>query len=145
MTEEQRNNLENWEGASMLTMYFIIGLSGLVIGSIGTAKFVNSREPEPEPPVVVIPPDPNDSEVLQQLTDLDILVEPCSSDYIGKNGDLLCREMYCRVMTRGVDSQTSGQECEQISNVANSKLIVNHCETFIENREDCYEKYRERK
>jgi hypothetical protein len=44
-----------------------------------------------------------------------------------------------------VDAKTSGAECEEISNVANSKLMIDHCETFLENKEECYEKYRERK
>ena len=127
----------------MLTGYIIIGLSGLIIGGLG-ARALNKDKPQPEPPVVIAPVDPV-GEVVKQLTNLDLLVEPCSKEYIESAGDTLCREMYCRVMTRGVDAKTSGAECEEISNVANSKLMIDHCETFLENKEECYEKYRERK
>lgn len=127
----------------MLTGYFIIGLAGVILGGVGV-KIASKQKPEPVEPVIIAPVDPV-GEVAKQLTNLDLLVEPCSKEYIESAGDTLCREMYCRVMTRGVDSKTSGAECEEISNVANSTLIINHCETFLEHKEECYEKYRERK
>lgn len=130
----------------MLSMYAIIALSGILIGGLSTAKILKNKEPVSEPvaPIIIEPVDPL-GDVTKQLTDLDLLIEPCSSEYIKEQGNLLCREMYCRVMTRGIDSKTSGQECEAISNVANSQMIVNHCESFLEASKECYEKYRERK
>lgn len=130
----------------MLSMYAIIALSGILIGGLSTAKILKNKEPVSEPvaPIIIEPVDPL-GDVTKQLTDLDLLIEPCSSEYIKEQGNLLCREMYCRVMTRGIDSKTSGQECEAISNVANSQMIVNHCESFLEGSKECYEKYRERK
>lgn len=127
----------------MLTGYFIIGLAGVILGGVGVT-IAKKNKSEPVEPVIIAPVDPV-GEVAKQLTNLDLLVEPCSKEYIESAGDTLCREMYCRVMTRGVDAKTSGAECEEISNVANSKLIINHCETFLEHKEECYEKYRERK
>lgn len=127
----------------MLTGYFIVGLAGVILGGVGVT-IAKKNKSGPVEPVIIAPVDPV-GEVAKQLTNLDLLVEPCSKEYIESAGDTLCREMYCRVMTRGVDSKTSGAECEEISNVANSKLIINHCETFLENKEECYEKYRERK
>jgi hypothetical protein len=148
MTEQQRENLKLWKGGDMITAYILIGLGGIVVGSFTTVAIQKDRQQDREraEPVIVEPVivDPV-GDVAKNLTNLDLLVEPCSPEFIEKNSDLLCREMFCRMMTRGVDSKTSGQECEEISNVANSSKIVNHCETFLENKEECYEKYRERK
>lgn len=129
----------------MLTAYILIGLGGLAVGSLTTIAITKDKPAsQSAAPIIVEPVDPV-SEVAKQLTNLDLLVEPCSAEYIKENSNLLCREMYCRVMQRGVEAKTSGQECEEISNVANSKTIVNHCESFLESKEECYEKYRERK
>jgi len=131
----------------MLTAYFLIGLGGIIIGGVSTLVITkDKKEPVSQPvsPIIVEPVDPV-SDVAKQLTNLDLLVEPCSAEYIKENGDLLCREMYCRVMQRGVEAKTSGVECEEISNVANSQIIINHCESFLDGSKECYEKYRERK
>ena len=148
MTDEQQKNMQHFDGDNMLLTITIAALSGLIVGGVSTAAIVHKRlqQQNTTPPIIVQDQvAAEQQEVIKQLTNLDMLVEPCSTEYINENSDLLCREMYCRVMTRGVDSQTSGQECEQISNVANSKVIVNHCESFLDEREECYDKYRERK
>ena len=135
------------KGNNMITAYFLIGLGGVILGGVSTLVITKKKEEpvrQPVSPIIVEPVDPV-SDVAKQLTNLDLLVEPCSAEYIKENGDLLCREMYCRVMQRGVEAKTSGAECEEISNVANSQIIINHCETFIDDKEECYEKYRERK
>ena len=62
------------------------------------------------------------------LTNTDLLKEPCSSEYITKQGDLLCREMFCRLQARGLDSSASQGECEEISNVKNSLIILESCD-----------------
>ena len=131
----------------MLTAYFLIGLGGIIIGGVSTLVITkDKKEPVSQSvePIIIQPVDPV-SDVAKQLTNLDLLVEPCSAEYIKENGDLLCREMYCRVMQRGVEAKTSGVECEEIANVANSQIIIDHCETFLDDKEECYEKYRERK
>jgi len=127
----------------MITAYVFIGLGGILIGSLTTMAIQKDREPEREivEPVIIDPV----GDVAKNLTNIDLLVEPCSPEFIEKSTDLLCREMFCRMTTRGVDSKTSGSECEEISNVANSKKIIDHCESFVESREECYDKYRERK
>lgn len=135
------------KGNNMITAYFLIGLGGVILGGVSTLVITKKKEEpvsQPVSPIIVEPVDPV-SDVAKQLTNLDLLVEPCSAEYIKENGDLLCREMYCRVMQRGVEAKTSGAECEEISNVANSQIIINHCETFLDGSEECYEKYRERK
>jgi len=129
----------------MLTAYILIGLGGLAVGSLTTIAITKDKtESQPVSPIIVEPVDPV-SDVAKQLTNLDLLVEPCNAEYIKENGDLLCREMYCRVMQRGVEAKTGGAECEEIANVANSQVIINHCESFIDGSKECYEKYRERK
>jgi hypothetical protein len=128
----------------MLTTYLVIGLAGIVLGGVTTQIINRNREPEVVTPIEPIVIDPV-GDVAKNLTNLDLLVEPCSPEFIEKNSDLLCREMFCRMMTRGIDSKTSGSECEEISNVANSSKIINHCETFLEDKKECYDKYRERK
>ena len=129
----------------MITAYILIGLGGLAVGSLTTIAITKDKtESQPVSPIIIEPVDPV-SDVAKQLTNLDLLVEPCSAEYIKENGDLLCREMYCRVMQRGVEAKTGGAECEEIANVANSQIIINHCESFIDGSKECYEKYRERK
>ena len=61
------------------------------------------------------------------LTNTDLLKEPCSSEYISNHGDLLCREMFCRLQTRGLDAAASQGECEEISNIRNSLIILDAC------------------
>jgi len=137
--------MKNFEG-DMITAYILIGFAGLFTGTLATVAIMKDRQADSQQaaPIIIEPVDPV-SDVAKQLTNLDLLVEPCSAEYIKENGDLLCREMYCRVMQRGVEAKTSGAECEEIANVANSQIIINHCESFLEKKEECYEKYRERK
>ena len=136
------------KGENMITAYILIGLGGLFVGSLTTIAIVKDRQSDSQiitPIVVSDQVAKGQQEVIKQLTSLDLLLEPCSSVYIKEQGNLLCREMYCRVMTRGIDAKTSGSECEEISNVSNSLIIINHCESFLEEKEECYKKYRERK
>ena len=85
-------------------------------------------------------------DVQLQLTDLDLLQIPCSNEYIAKseNGDLLCREMFCLMQTRGIDSTTSGASCEEISNISNTLVILDQCKD-AEEKDNCYRLFRERK
>jgi hypothetical protein len=136
------------EDKNMLTTYFLIGLGGIVLGGVSTLIITKQKKEDSQIVAPIVVSDQvakGQQEVIKQLTDLDLLIEPCSSVYIKEQGNLLCREMYCRVMTRGIDAKTSGSECEEIANVANSQIIIDHCESFLESKEECYEKYRERK
>tara|TARA_R110001632_G_scaffold176640_1_gene296356 strand:- start:84 stop:497 length:414 start_codon:yes stop_codon:yes gene_type:complete len=136
------------ENEDMLTTYFLIGLGGIVLGGVSALIITKENKEDSQIVTPIVVSDQvakGQQEVIKQLTDLDLLIEPCSSVYIKEQGNLLCREMYCRVMTRGIDAKTSGSECEEISNVSNSKIIINHCESFLDQKEECYEKYRERK
>ena len=122
-------------------------LLGVLAGGGGTAGTLLILEKNKEPvvpPVVVVPDNTvavEQIEVQKQLTDIDLLSTPCSSEYISVNGEGLCREMFCRMTTRGIDSKTSGQECESISNILNSLVIVRACD----GSEDCERIFDKRK
>ena len=74
------------------------------------------------------------------LTAPDLLKVACSAEHIEKNDDLLCREMFCRMQSRGIDAKTSGVECEQISNISNKKTMMDICEKMpAEKQKPCYD------
>jgi hypothetical protein len=82
------------------------------------------------------------------LTQPDLLKVPCSMEYIngtfdkdGKqlspaNGDLLCREMFCRMNRQGGGQNSGGgagateQDCSAISGVKINKLKIDTCMEF---------------
>lgn len=74
-------------------------------------------------------------EVDLSLTETDLLQIPCSSEYISKHGESLCREMFCRMNTRSGNqaNAATSKECESISNLINSSLIISTCK--IEKKE----------
>ena len=115
----------------MLTSLLLAGLGGLVLG--GTAVFVITKDkPEPieQPSPVVVVQDPvagGQQDVIKQVTDPDLVAVSCSKEHIDQHGDLLCREMFCRLQQRGIDAKTSSTECEEISNIANTKIILESC------------------
>ena len=86
-------------------------------------------------------------EVIKQLTNLDIVEKVCSPEYIATKGDLLCRELSCLVFSRGIDSQTSGSQCEEISNINNTISLMEHCknESDSATKTTCYELFWRRK
>ena len=61
------------------------------------------------------------------LTEPDLLKIPCSIEFIESNGAGLCREMFCRMTGRGIDSKTSGKECEAIGNIINKAEVIAVC------------------
>lgn len=68
-------------------------------------------------------------EVDNSLTNQDLLKIPCSKEYMEKNGEGLCRELFCRMNTRGGATQqtATSKECEAISNILNKKVILDLC------------------
>ena len=66
---------------------------------MGAIWFIFSRNLEP--PVIKEVVAEKQIEVEAALTDQDLLEIPCSKDYLSENGESLCREMYCYLMTRG--------------------------------------------
>ena len=121
----------------------------LLIGVLGggggaTGVFILKKpDAKPEPPVVV-----TGSEVGEKLADLDILKIPCSTEFIEAHKDLLCRELFCRMQQRGLDSKTSGVDCSGISNMNNTLLFINvvteHCKITQDDTDDynkCYQRF----
>lgn len=109
----------------------IWGLGGAAIGAgaVGAAWLWFSRQPD-IPIVIKDETAEKQQDVILQLTDLDLVKPVCSPDFIEKNTDLLCREMFCRMQQRGIDAKT-GSECENIGNVLNKKAIRDACKHAI--------------
>ena len=123
-------------------------LIGIIVGGTGAGitvhKIHKSKQEQAEQPSEQVAE--RQVEVQLQLTDLDLLQIPCSDEYIEKHSDLLCREMFCLMQTRGIDSQTSGSDCSAISNLSNTIEILEQCaESEGLEKEDCYRLFRERK
>jgi len=136
------------EDMTSLIIAAVIGLAVGVGGTIGIQQATKPKE-EPKPLVVAVGGDEvakGQTEVQKELIDLDLLVEPCSKDFIESKDELLCREMFCRMQQRGIDAATSQQDCSEISNVANTKAIQSACEVFKdEERAECTELFFKRK
>lgn len=129
-----------------MTTYIIVSLASLLIGGGSTLLIVNKKEEPVQQPAPTENVATEQQEVIKQLTNTDLLAVPCSQEFIEKNkSDVLCREMFCRMMTRGIDSKTGGQECEEISNLANSLSIISSCEELDDRKDHCYEIYFTRK
>lgn len=62
----------------------------------------------------------------KNLTAPDLIAVPCSEEFIDKNGEGLCREMFCRLQTREGDG-ASQSECEEIANLNNTISILSEC------------------
>ena len=96
-------------------------------------------------------------EVDLSLTETDLLKIPCSAEYIEAHGESLCREMFCRMNTRSGNQANSAsqKECESISNLINSSLIIDTCkiepkegqteEDIRAERENCIRVFEKRK
>lgn len=67
-------------------------------------------------------------QAIKNLTELDLSKPICEPAFIEKHGNLLCRELTCLQFSRGLDSQTNGQQCESISNIANKIEIKKACD-----------------
>ena len=117
-------------------------LIGLIAGIAATTSIwvvAERREQPPEPVDVeaVVTQVMSLHAPSENLTEPDLLKVPCSSEFIEQNTDLLCREMFCRMTTRGVDSKTSGGECEQISNIQNKSVILEECSKLGDAYKQC--------
>jgi len=77
-------------------------------------------------------------ELQKNLTAPDLLNVACSESYLNVQGDLLCREMFCRLQTREGDG-ASQSECEEIANVSNSLHVISTCKDLGMDIEICTE------
>lgn len=100
----------------------LAGLIGILVG-IGGTKALDTK-PKPTEDKT----SQTQQQVIKQLTDLDVVKELCSPEQTKtKQGLLLCREMTCLVYSRGIDSQTGGKQCEEISNIQNTISMIDYC------------------
>lgn len=83
-------------------------------------------------------------DIQKNLTAPDLLEVACSKEYLTANGDLLCREMFCRLQTREGDGAAQS-ECEEISNVSNSLSVLSECKNIGLETEQCTEYIGKRK
>ena len=121
----------------MIAALLVIG--GIIIGG-GAVALIKGDSPSDDKT------SQTQQEVIKQLTDLDVIKELCSPDKVTKIEDrLLCRSMTCLVYTRGIDSQTSGSECEEISNLQNAIAIMEYCKNRFDDVTDCYDVFWRRK
>ncbi len=134
-----------------MTSIIIAAVVGLVVGIGGTVGIQQATKPKPKPDPVVIAVGGDEvakgqTEVQKELIDLDLLVEPCSKEFIKEKDSLLCREMFCRMQQRGIDAATSQQDCSEIANIANTKEIQDACKGLTEEAlESCTDLFFKRK
>tara|TARA_R100000231_G_scaffold89770_1_gene67811 strand:+ start:239 stop:679 length:441 start_codon:yes stop_codon:yes gene_type:complete len=133
------------EDKEMITGYIIASIAGILIGG-GSVLLINKKTDQDIPPIVVSDQVAKEQqEVIKQVTSPELVGVSCSKEHIDTHGDLLCREMFCRLQTRGMDSKTSGSECEQISNISNTLKILEVCveKVEVEDRDDPVEVFNE--
>jgi len=128
----------------------IAGIVGLLIGAGGVVG-IQSATKKDEPVIVAVGGDEvakGQVDVQKQLTDLDLVKDICAPSFIvdQEQGDLLCREMFCRMQQRGIDAQTSQGDCSEIANISNTKSIQGACHDLKdEELEKCTDLFFKRK
>jgi hypothetical protein len=133
----------------------IAALVGIIVGggaSAGVAVAVSSSKEKVIAEAATVAGAQAAKDVVQDLTrpannltEPDLLAVACSAEYLEKNNDLLCREMFCKMQTRGMDAKTSQIECEAISNVMNKKEMMETCDSMTDlRRKECYQLFDER-
>jgi len=116
----------------------LIFLGGIAVGLGGSVAIKNMKK-KPAPPPVVVKSHEGTEQAIKNLTNLDITKPICEPEYIKDHSDLLCRELTCLQFSRGLDSQTGGQQCESISNIANKIHIEKWCNQYQDEalKQDC--------
>tara|TARA_R110002012_G_scaffold173090_1_gene337877 strand:+ start:402 stop:791 length:390 start_codon:yes stop_codon:yes gene_type:complete len=121
-----------------MTEAIIAGVIGLVIGIGGTIGVSQLAKPAAIPPKDETAE--TQQEVIKQLTSLDLVEPLCKPENIKEAKELLlCRELTCLQFTRGIDAQTAGSQCEEISNISNKIIQMEFCakKTTDEEKKNC--------
>jgi hypothetical protein len=130
----------------VIKMEWILLAVGLAVG--GAGGFFAGKGTKPVEPVVVMQPEPvTGSEAGDKLADIDLVKVPCSAEFIKENSDLLCRELFCRMQQRGIDSKTSAADCAAISNMNNTLVLIDTVEkscNITQENTDAYNKCADR-
>ena len=77
-------------------------------------------------------------DIQRNLTSTDLLQVSCSESWMSSHGNLLCREMFCRLQTREGDGAAQ-DECEQIANLANTLTLMVQCNDIGMDIDKCVE------
>ena len=126
--------------------YMEIAIALLVGLGLGIGSTVIGTKLHKEPTIIEDKTSQKQQEIIQQLTDLDIVKELCTPENVKTiENRLLCRELTCLVYSRGIDSQTSGKSCEEIQNLSNSTALIEYCTTKMNNATECYDIFWRRK
>ena len=128
-----------------MTWIIVAAVAGLLAG--GGAVF--GITPKKSEPTVVVAPDTTakgQADAVAALTNLDVVKEICSPEYIKERGDGLCREMYCLAQANSTTGAAGEKMCDAGSNLNNSLVILDKC-LAVEGqaRLDCLSVFRERK
>lgn len=133
-------------------MEIVVGIIAFIVGAGGGTGITWAIMKKKEPEVRVVETNKvveKMVEVDNSLTETDLLKVPCSETYIEKNGESLCREMFCRMNTRSGNQSNaaSSKECESISNLINTKVIIEACKEYAEEdkKEQCERLFEKRK
>jgi len=111
-------------------MEIAIGIICFVIG--GALGFGITKGTEKQPVPIIVPVDP----VASELGKLDVVAPICDPTFISTNGDGLCKLLMCMTQTNSSTGETSGQTCDNISNVENKKAIISFCASQHTEKED---------
>lgn len=125
----------------------LLGVFGGSLGTTGLFLWLNREDPSQqildkqaetirEIATLQSKVDADKVEIEKNLTNTDLLEIPCSTDYMEKHGNMLCREMFCRLQTRQGDG-ASQVECEQIANLLNTVTIIEQCKALEVNIDVC--------
>ena len=120
-----------------MTEITLAAVIGLLVGIGATLGFTLKA-----PPAAPDKTSETQPEVIKQLTSLDIVEPLCTPEKMtDAKSLLLCRELTCLAFTRGIDSQTGGAQCEEISNITNKIIQMEHCtkQESPEKIEDCFD------
>jgi hypothetical protein len=116
--------------------YVVVGVASLIVGVSGTVALTPKAAP------VVVP----EEKVQEQLSNLDIVMPVCTTEFIQQNGDGLCREMFCFAQSNSTVGAAGEKGCDAISNINNTKVILATCATLEgAARAECFQTFRERK
>ena len=122
-------------------MEIVVGIIAFIVGAGGGTGITWSIMKKRQPEVRVVETNKvveKMVEVDNSLTEKDLLKIPCSKEYMEKNGEGLCREMFCRMNTRSGNQSNAAtaKECEAISNTINKAFVQKHCKDLYKDNDE---------
>jgi len=124
-------------------MSWIIGAICFVVGGgVGgglTWRHMDNKIKNMKPVVVREEVASKQQDIIINLTEPQLVKDICEKD-----DPLICRLVICLQFTRGMDSQTAGKQCEEISNLINSIDMLDYCKDTTE-PEKCLDTFYRRK